>query len=246
MNSSFSRTPRYHSSKIIPAANRTSAYSRVKPKNGKRQSGDNKFAPLTFNGTLLFIKRNIFSILELDLAPDLVEVDLQMNHIQNFHGLPSLQYLQRLDLSDNPLSSFFGFPDLPKLEYIDLTRTPLSKNPNFRIALIILLGKSLVQINKERILPSERNMARTFPPRTDELLRHGWEITPMPPRAEDVPKILASLSITKTTQKEKKEAIANSLHYVKLTEYQTQKLQQQNQEVEELEEKIQNFQNQTL
>ena len=243
MKTSFSRTPCYHSSKIIPAATRTTAYSRVKPKNGQKQSDENKFAPLTFNGTLLFIKRNIFSITELELAPDLVEVDLQMNHIQNFHGLPSLQNLQRLDLSDNPISSFFGFPNLPKLEYINIIRTPLSNNSNFRIALIILLGKSLVQINKERILPSERNMAKTFPPRTDELLRHGWEITPMPPRAEDVPGILASLSITKTIRKEKKEAAANARRCIKLKEYQTQKLQKQQEEVEELEEKIQNYQN---
>ena len=234
MKTVISRTPRYHASQIFPAKQRTSTYARMKSKDVENTKDTRKLAPNSFNGTVIFTKRNVFSLTELELASDLIEIDLQHNKIQNFVGLPSLPNLKFLDLSYNPISSFFAFPSLPHLEEINLLFTPISQNQNYKIALIILLGKTLNTINGERITPAERNLAKIFPKGTDELLRNGWEITPMPPKTEEVPQILASLSINKADAQSKHLRPYNS-GLLKLSEYQRRKLQRQKEQTQALE-----------
>jgi hypothetical protein len=75
-----------------------------------------------------------------------------------------------------------------------MTDTPFSKNQFYRLSLLLLFGKSLRSIDGERISGTERQIAASYPPGCDALVRAGWVATYPPPRPADLPQITASLA----------------------------------------------------
>jgi hypothetical protein len=99
-----------------------------------------------------------------------------------------------LKVSHNPIASLRGIPPLPKLTSIEITDTPFARNQFHRLALVILFAKSLRLIDGDRITGTERQIAASYPPGSDTLLRAGWIIAYPPPRQPDIPKIIAALA----------------------------------------------------
>ena len=248
--SRFSRAPSSHGAIIRPAARRPSPYRTSKPveeisaktATAKRQ----KTAPSSFDDRIIMINKKLSSFSELEYDPNVRAIDVQKNQINSFLGLPSLKELESLDISYTGISNFSGFPILPKLRAITLTNTPLASNRNVRIALIILVGQSLRLINGERISASDRRFAASYPPETPTLLHLGWEITPQPPSASDVQKILKKLTNNSAASRKRTTNTASSSRVPsrktsipkKLSEAVSTKLSQQEAEKKRLKAKI--------
>lgn len=238
MKTAFSRTPSTKRAQVVLAKPRKSVYEHYSVETKNVQSRPKQLVPSTFDNKLLLIKKDIFRFSDVEIPSDIESISMPGNYIENFNGLENLKNLVSLNLDKNPIESFAGFPNLPRLASIELKGTPISTNPNFRIALIILLGKSLQEINGEKIHASERSMAKEFPEGTDKLLRIGWQITKLPPKEEDIPKLLSDCQ--SWDEKAKMKAKENNEIVGKISDYQNRIISQQEKTINHLKELIEN------
>jgi hypothetical protein len=148
----------------------------------------------TFGTNAVFVNKSIHSLTALSLPPNIKILNVEQNLIADFVGFNSAPHLETLKLSGNPIASLRGMPHLPKLTTIELSHTPFCKQQFYRVALLILFGKSLRLIDGERITGTERQIASSYPPGTDALVRAGWIVTYPPPSANDMAKIKSNLS----------------------------------------------------
>jgi hypothetical protein len=123
-------------------------------------------------------------------------LNAERNQITDFVGLTPSAHLEVLKVSHNPLTSLRGIPPFPRLTSVDLSDTPFARTQFCRVALVMLFGKSLRLIDGERISATERQIAASYPPGSDALLRAGWLITYPPPPQADLQKITAALAGT--------------------------------------------------
>jgi hypothetical protein len=142
----------------------------------------------------VFVKKSLQNLSSMNLPPNIKTLNVANNQIVDFVGFAPSPQLESLQLSRNPIASLRGIPPLPKLTSIDLSETPLARTQFYRVALLILFGKSLRVIDGERISGSERQLAASYPPGSDALVRAGWTVTYPPPERADLPRITASLA----------------------------------------------------
>jgi hypothetical protein len=134
------------------------------------------------------------NLASIPLPPNIKSLNVERNHITDFVGFIPSAHLEVLKVSHNPSTSLRGIPPLPKLTSIDISDTPFARNQFYRVALLILFAKSLRLIDGDRISGTERQIAASYPPGSDTLLRAGWTVAYPPPPQADLPKIIASLA----------------------------------------------------
>jgi hypothetical protein len=148
----------------------------------------------TFGTNAIFVNRSLHSLSSISLPPNIKLLNVERNQIQDFIGFTPTASLETLKISDNPIASLRGMPILPKLVTIEISQTPFAKQQFYRVALLILFGKSLRLIDGERISGTERQIAGSYPAGTDALVRAGWTVTYPPPSPQELGKIKADLS----------------------------------------------------
>jgi hypothetical protein len=140
------------------------------------------------------MNKSLSSLSSISLPPNIKTLNVESNEIVDFVGFVPSPQLEALQLAGNPIVSLRGIPPLPKLTSIDVSKTPFARGQFYRIALLILFGKTLRVIDGERISGSERSLAASYPPGSDALIRAGWTVTYPPPERADLPRITSSLA----------------------------------------------------
>jgi hypothetical protein len=148
----------------------------------------------TFGSHAVFSNKNLQTLASIQLPPNIKSLNLENNQFVDFVGLVPSKHLEVLKAANNPLESLRGIPLFPKLSTIELSHTPFSRIQFYRVALLILFGKSLRLIDGERISATERQMAAAYPQGCEALVRAGWILTYPPPAPRDLPRITASLA----------------------------------------------------
>jgi hypothetical protein len=148
----------------------------------------------TFGAHAVFTNKGLQNLSSIPLPPNIKTLNLENNQLVDFVGFIPSAHLEVLKLAGNPITSLRGIPPLPKLSSIDMSATPFSRQQFYRVSLILLFGKSLRTIDGERISGTERQIAASYPPGCQALVRAGWVVTYPPPKPADLPKITASLA----------------------------------------------------
>jgi hypothetical protein len=150
----------------------------------------------SFGTHVILSNRSIQCFLNISLSALIKTLNLENNEIVDFVGFAPSTSLEALKLANNPITSLRGMPHLPKLRVIDLSNSPFAKHQFHRVALLILFGKTLRIINGVRISLTERQLAASYPPGCDALLRGGWTISFPPPAPADLPRLTSSFAAT--------------------------------------------------
>jgi hypothetical protein len=148
----------------------------------------------TFGAHAVFAGKSLQNLSSILLPPNIKALNVERNLLTDFAGFVPSAHLEVLKASHNPITSLRGIPPLPKLASIEISDTPFARNQFGRVALVILFAKSLRLIDGDRITNTERQIAASYPPGTDSLLRAGWIATWPPPPPADLPKITAALA----------------------------------------------------
>ena len=147
-----------------------------------------------FGESIVLSKRSFKSFSRLVIPPNIKTLVITHNMISDFVGFSPPSSLENLDVSDNPIASLRGFPAFCALKNFDCKNTPLARNQFFRIALILVIGKSLRSINGDKITANERRLAKSYLPECLMLLRAGWQITYPGPSKDEVTRIKAKMA----------------------------------------------------
>jgi hypothetical protein len=140
------------------------------------------------------VNQGLQTLTSVELPANIKSLNVAHNQLVDFVGLVPSAHLEVLKVANNPIESLRGIPSLPGLSTIELSQSPFSRTQFYRVALLILFGKSLRLIDGERISATERQMAAAYPPGSDAVVRAGWILTYPPPAPGDLPKITASLA----------------------------------------------------
>ncbi|OHT01251.1 hypothetical protein TRFO_32001 [Tritrichomonas foetus] len=149
-----------------------------------------------FGDSIVLSKRQFKSFSRIVIPANLKTLIITNNQISDFVGFNPSDNLETLDISHNPISSLRGFPTHCGIKSILLNGCPLAKNQFYRIALILVIGKSLRTIDGDRVTAAERRVANSYLPDCAQLLRSGWQITYPGPTKTEIPKIKASMAET--------------------------------------------------
>ena len=152
--------------------------------------------------------------------------------------MPSISTLETLDMSNNPLNSLQGFPELPHLKSINVSRTPLAMLPNYKVALLILAGKSLRVINGERISNADRHLALSYPKECSSLLKFGWSITFPAPKESDIPSLYSQISKRTQLRTIEKNRVSRIKPAKNQSDIVNERLSSQEKEIKRMEEEI--------
>jgi hypothetical protein len=140
-------------------------------------------------------------------------------------------------------------PHLPRLTSVEFFKTPFSKQPFYRVALLILFGKTLRLIDGERINGTERQIAASYPQGSDSLVRAGWIVTYPPPTPAEMTKIKANLPVHLTNERTRKSKTSHTT-YIHKSLPQSKVLEDvfaaQDEEMRKLAEEIQSMQSEGL
>jgi hypothetical protein len=156
----------------------------------------------TFGSHAVLVKKSINSLSALVLPPNIKLVNVDSNVITDFLGFRPPSHLETLIVSNNPIASLQGIPPMSHIRSITMQDTPFAKHPFYRIALVILFGRSLRVIDDDRISQSERDIAAAYPVGTTDLLRAGWIIKYPPPAVQEIVSIMATLAPPTETPKQ--------------------------------------------
>jgi hypothetical protein len=155
----------------------------------------------SFGAHAILVKKSISSLSGVIVPPNIRMLNVDGNLITDFLGFNPPPNFETLIISNNPITSLKGMPEIPKLLSITVSDTPFTKNTFYRVALIILFGSTLRVIDGERVSQAQRDIAATYPRRTADLLRAGWNITFPPPDPKNIPRIMATLAPPTITPK---------------------------------------------
>ena len=115
----------------------------------------------------------------------LKELYLNNAKITSFQTLPIQPCLKTIIADGSSVNCLSGLSLQPRLSKISLINTPISKIDNFRIAVILEVGRRLSSINGVAITPKEKAQALSYPPIARTLVDCGWiPIYPPPSEAD--------------------------------------------------------------
>lgn len=122
-------------------------------------------------------QKGITSLEEFGTQHRLKTLDLTGTPLKSLSTLAGQPWLTKLILNNSSIESYEGLSRHPRLEEISATGTALADRPNFRLALVILVGPKLRYINGTKVKLSERQDAASFPRLAKLLIEAGWDPT---------------------------------------------------------------------
>jgi hypothetical protein len=147
----------------------------------------------SFGTQAVLVKKGITSLSGVVLHSNIKLLNVDGNNIPDFIGFGPPPDFESLIISNNPLTSLKGMPSMPSIASITMRNTPFSRIPFYRIALVILFGRTLRVVDGQRISQQEREIAESYPRATTGLLRAGWVFKYPPPPEAEIPAIMATL-----------------------------------------------------
>ena len=131
---------------------------------------------LTSNGLVsLKGQKSITSLEEFGTQHKLKTLDLTDTSFETLKTLKGQPWLETLIVDKSPLKSYEGLSRHPQLREFSAVSTPLCERPNFRVAMLILVGPKLGTVNGTKIKRSERTLAASFPKIAKLLIEAGWD-----------------------------------------------------------------------
>ena len=148
----------------------------------------------TFSGKLILQKKQISSVVNLQIPNTVVSIILSDNPISDLFGFPLLPKLTNLELNNTNIQNLYGLPCLPNLRTISVEGTPFNSHQTSRLALILSQTPALTKINGSLITGSEKQLASQYSPECSKLVRAGWIPKIPPPSTQaEIDKISAQI-----------------------------------------------------
>lgn len=101
-------------------------------------------------------------------------LDVRGTPISSLEGLPTLPHLQSFIADGSYISSLKGFTAISSASKISLKNTPVSKEPTYKLSLVIIFGDNLSSIDNTIIPKTLKKKAKDYPPLAITLEDKGW------------------------------------------------------------------------
>lgn len=115
------------------------------------------------HSTVLIQNKKISSFSDVKIKNNCLSIDLSLNRLTDFFGIPSnLSCLSTLILDNNQIRSFRGVQSpnsYPKLRYLSMKKNPISRSIYLKVMCLVAFGDQLITINEEKINDKQRETA---------------------------------------------------------------------------------------
>lgn len=96
--------------------------------------------------------------------------------IESLEGLPYLPNLHIFNADLTQISTFKNFKSIRHATKVSFRDTPISKLLNYRLAILIIIGKKLISIDGQAISNSLQQKYAQYPPIAGDLINNGWDV----------------------------------------------------------------------
>jgi hypothetical protein len=125
---------------------------------------------------------NDSSLKTLGTQPRLRFLDVSGTLLTSLESLPAQPALQVITADKTKIAAFTGLARHPHLREVSFSDAPISKEENFRLRCLIVVGQRLAKINGRAVRPEERQVAKDYPVIARQLVEVGWNVErPVPP-----------------------------------------------------------------
>ena len=136
-------------------------------------------------GTFSIENLDIQSLSDIGTQKALKTLIVSNSKISSFSTLPSQPNLEKIFADNCQINSYAGLTRHPRLKNVSFQNTPISRQPNFRLCCIILIGNRLSLINGVPVSNKEKLIASQYPLIARNLIEAGWKFRyPVPTRNE--------------------------------------------------------------
>lgn len=94
--------------------------------------------------------------------------------IESLEGLPYLPHLHIFNADNTRLSTFKNFKSIRHATKVSFRKTPISKLLNYRLCVLIIIGKKLVSIDGQTISNNLYQKYLQYPEIAKDLVNNGW------------------------------------------------------------------------